>query len=132
MRLKNSIVAEGVNANTAFQAVVDEPIEVGGGELVPAGAVVSGRVEAARASNLKRDTATVRLTLESIDFSGTKLPLQTSSLFVSGKPRANRNPQRVSDGDESTAVRIEKGRRLVFRLTEPAYLASGRGATATR
>src|SRR5207248_10256820 len=84
VRLKNPVSAENPDADRTFQAVVDQPIVIEGNKLVPAGTLVSGRVESARASNLKRNSGYLRLTLDSIDLAGSKLPMQTSSLFVSG------------------------------------------------
>ena len=57
---------------------------IDGNKLIPRGAAVSGRVESARASNLKRNRGYVRLVLETIHLSGASLPVQTASLFVRG------------------------------------------------
>jgi hypothetical protein len=125
VRLKNPISAEDPDANRTFQAVVDQPVVIEGNKLVPAGTLVSGRVESARASNLKRNSGYLRLTLDSIDLAGTKLPMQTSSLFVSGNAGQPRTPQGPPADQPSAIIRLEKGRRLVFRLTEPLYVAGG-------
>jgi len=126
VRLKNPISAENPDANASFEAVVDQSVVIEGNKLVPLGTMVSGRVESARASNLKRDNGYVRLTLDSIHLAGLKLPVQTSSLFVRGKAGRTQTPQsQVPSGqDSATVIRLEKGRRLVFRLTEPVYVAA--------
>lgn len=126
VRLKNPISAENPDANGTFQAVVDEPVVIEGNKLVPLGTVVSGRIESARASNLKRNNGYLRLTLDSIDIAGSKLSVQTSSLFVRGNAGQTQTPQgHVSPGKVSaTVIRLEKGRRLTFRLTEPVYVAA--------
>lgn len=123
VRLKNPISAENPDANRTFQAVVDQPIVIEGNKLVPAGTLVSGRVESARASNLKRNSGYLRLTLDSIDLAGAKLPMQTSSLFVRGNAGQPRTPQSPLADQPPAIIRLEKGRRLVFRLTEPLYVA---------
>ena len=117
VRTKNPISAENPDVNETFEAMVDQPVVIDGNQLVPLGAMVSGRVESARASKLKRNRGYVRLTLESIQLAGSDVPVQTSSLFVRGRA----GPTQAS---ESPVVRLERGRRLVFRLTEPVEVAT--------
>lgn len=127
VRLKNPISADRPGPNATFDAVIDEPVVIAGNRLIPRGVTVSGRVESAGASNVRHNRGYVRLALDSIQFTGANLPVQTSSLFVRGAA--------VNDGvapipSESPAgVRLEKGRRLTFRLTEPVYLALSRSQT---
>jgi len=124
VRLKNPVSAENPDANGNFEAVVDQPVNIQGNKIVPVGATVSGRVESARASNLKRNSGYLRLTLDSINLAGSKLPVQTSSLFVRGNAGQAQTPLSLPSGQASAVViRLEKGRRLVFRLTEPLYVA---------
>jgi hypothetical protein len=125
VRTKNSISAENPDANGTFEAIVDQPVVIEGNQLVPLGTMVSGRVESARASNLKRNRGYVRLTLETIQLAGLNVPVQTSSLFVRGHAGQTRPEQ-------SPIVRLEKGRRLVFRLTEPVEVAASQRAPADR
>ena len=126
VRLKAPIAAENPGVNGTFEAVVDEAVVIEGNKLVPRGATVAGRVESARVSNVKRDHGYVRLALDSIKMGDVRLPIQTSSLFV----RGNASDRQVARGEmasnESSAVviRLEKGRRLTFRLAEPAYVAA--------
>ena len=124
VRLKSPISADNPAADRNFEAVVDQPVVLEGNSLVPLGAVVSGRVESSQASNLKRNRGSVRLVLESIHLAGANLPLQTSSLFVRGNPGETPTPQ--------TVIRLEKGRRLVFRLTEPLLIAATQRISAER
>jgi hypothetical protein len=128
VRLKNPVSAENPDANRTFQAVVDQPIVIEGNKLVPSGTLVSGRVESARASNLKRNSGYLRLTLDSIDLAGSSLPMQTASLFVSGNAGLLRNSRGTPADQPSAIIRLEKGRRLVFRLTEPLYVAASQRA----
>ena len=118
VRTKNPISAEKPDANGTFEAMVDQPVVVEGNQLVPLGAMVSGRVESARASNLRRSSGYVRLTLASIHLAGSNVPVQTSSLFVRGRAGLTPAPQ-------SQVVRLERGRRQVFRLTEPVDVSAG-------
>jgi hypothetical protein len=113
VRLKNPVSADNPQASGTFEAVVEEPVTVEGTTLVPRGASVAGRVESARTSKVKGN-AYVRVTLDSIDIAGKDLHLQTSSLFARGNA-AGRGPT-------LDPLTLEKGRRLTFRLTEPAYV----------
>lgn len=126
VRLKNPIFAGNSRSNGKFEAVLDQPIVIDGNRLVPLGATVAGRVESAQASNLKSNRGYVRLTLESIHLAGSVIRVETASLFVRGNASQSRlKPAQVSRGDISgTVVQLEKGRRLVFRLTEPVYVAA--------
>lgn len=134
VRLKNPISAENPGANGTFEAVVDEPVVIEGNRLVPRGATVAGRVESARASNLSRNRGYVRLALDSIHLAGVNLPIQTSSLFVRGNAGDTQVPQGDVPQSEAPAavIRLEKGRRLTFRLTEPAYVAASQQTQVDR
>lgn len=126
VRLKDPISTEGRRPSGTFEAIVDDPVTLDGNAIVPRGARVAGRVESARASKTKRNQNYVRLTLDSIDVSGRGLPVQTSSLFAHGKSAAGA----AAGGEGATEViRLEKGRRLTFRLTEPVYIASQQPAS---
>jgi len=130
VRLKTPVAAANPGANGTFEAVVDEPVVIEGNKLVPRGAVVAGRVESARVSNVKRDHGYVRLALDSIHMAGVSLPIQTSSLFVRGNAgdaqaaAGEGAPGETPNGTPTIVIRLEKGRRLTFRLTESAYVAA--------
>ena len=127
VRLKRPIAAGSAGPSSTFEGVVDEPLIVDGNTLIPRGAGVAGRVEAARSSEVKRNRGYVRLILDSIDVSGRDLPVQTSSLFA----RGNFGDTGGSEGDGSVPViHIEKGRRLTFRLIEPVSVSSLRPVSA--
>ena len=121
VRLQNPLTTQDPDAPGTFDAVVDSSVVIEGNTMVPRGAAVTGRVESALASKVKRNQGYVRLTLASLSIAGQSLPVQTSSLFA----RANAGDSADSEGDASSpAVHLEKGRRLTFRLTEPVLLAS--------
>jgi len=120
VRLRTPISADSPGASGTFDAVVDEPVLVEGNTLLPRGASVAGRVESAQASALRRNRGYVRLTLDSIAVAGQELRVQTASLFVNG----NTGETQPAAGDASSrVVRLESGRRLTFRLTEPVLIA---------
>lgn len=119
--LRDPLSADSAGASGAFGAVIDEPVVVGGTTLLPRGASVAGRIEAAHVSRFKRNRGYVQLTLASIAIGGQEIPIQTSSLFVNGIAS---DAQAVSDDSSPRTIRVESGRRLTFRLTEPVLLAS--------
>jgi len=114
VRLKAPLTAGDSVAEISFEAVVDEPVVIEGNTLIPRGAAVAGRIKSARVSNLKPSRGYVRLALESIHIGGLDVPLQTVSLFARQTPQSD------------AVIRLEKGRRLTFRLTEPVYLTTQR------
>jgi hypothetical protein len=116
VRLSNPVSAETSIASSSFEALVVEPVVVEGNVVVPRGAIVSGLVESVRSSQVKPSRGYVRLTLQSIQIGDSEVPLHTASLFAPQAPFHNAAP----------LVRLEKGRQLTFRLTEPAYTANQR------
>jgi hypothetical protein len=127
VRLNDLVSAEHPGPTNTFEAVLDEPVRIDGNVVVPRGSTVSGYVESAQMSDVKKNRGYIRLDLQSIDIGGRALPLQTSSLFTPGNPRLTL----VDGGKSSTNVMtLEKGRRLTFRLTEPVYLAAQRSTPA--
>jgi hypothetical protein len=100
-----------------FAGVVDEPVVMDGKMAVPRGATVTGRIEAAPASDGGRGRGYIRLTLDAITIAGKTMPLRTSSLFVRGSA-GEVLPPRQNDGETArpAVTRLQKGRRLTFRL----------------
>jgi hypothetical protein len=112
VRLKVPLVAES-GSSESFEALLDEPVVVEGNTLIPRDAIVSGRIESAHTSRATPDRGYVRLTLDSVQVDGLDVPIQTASLFARPLPKA--------DADSDT-IRLEKGRRMTFRLKDPVFL----------
>jgi hypothetical protein len=121
----SNLSTKNPGAGNTFEAVVDKPIVIEGNTLVPRGASVAGRVESSRASAVESSRGYVRLTLNAIAFEGRDLPIQTASLYARAQAEATGHSQ-----DPTRVVHLEKGRRLTFRLTEPAYVVSERPVPA--
>jgi hypothetical protein len=119
VRLNKSITADSPDASAIFDAVVDEPVVVNGITLVPRGAAAAGRVESARASTVERDRGYLRLTLATINVEGRDLRIQTSSVFARTNSSSGRD---FKNNNSANAIRLDKGRRLTFRLTGPVYV----------
>jgi hypothetical protein len=116
VRLKVPISSDSVRTSSTFEAEIEDPVAVDGATLISAGAVASGRVEEARPAT--QYGGYLRLTLNSIALPGRDLTLKTSSLFVRGKT----GDQNLGRSHGAVTVRLAPGRRLTFRLSEPAYI----------
>ena len=112
-----SAVSAGNSIHNTFEAVVDEPVAIRGNTLIERGATVSGRVQSVRTSNIKPDRGYICLALSSIHVGGIDMAVQTADLYAR---------QSQMNGKSSSVLRLAKGRRLTFRLTEPAYVSSQR------
>ena len=127
VRLNNLVSAEHPGPTNTFEAVLDEPVRIDGNVVVPRGSTVSGYVESAQMSDVKKNRGYICLDLQSIALGGRALPLQTSSLFT----RVTAGMTLVDGGKSSTNIMtLEKGRRLTFRLIAPVYLAAQRSTAA--
>ena len=127
VRVETQISSDLAGEEGTFAGVVDEPVVTDGKTAVPRGATVTGRIEAARASDGGRGRGYIRLTLDTITIAGKTLPLRTSSLFVHGDAVHGdavrggaggvASPDRNgAEQAHSTVTRLQKGRRLTFRL----------------
>lgn len=114
--LKNAIPAGNPLRNT-FEAVVDEPVAIAGNTLIARGTTVSGRIQSVRTSKVEPDRGYICLALASIHVGGIDVPVQTADLYARQSPTTDKS---------SSVIRLAKGRRLTFRLTEPAYVSSQR------
>ncbi len=133
VKLGRSLVPAKVHSGDPFVASVTGRITVDGRTIINLGAEVIGRVESAQASSPQLSRADrsgqstgkgyVQLTLTTIVVDGKQLPIQTSSLFARGtSPRSNVSSRGTDADVRSDVVRVQKGRRLTFRLTAPIAL----------
>jgi hypothetical protein len=126
VQLEDSLSANHVRAGDAFAASVAAPLTIDGDTLIEQGAEVTGRVESAQSQadrpGLVPGSGYFRLTLIAITVEGKQLALQTSSLFARGTFQESKASSSTSPTDLSDGVRVQKGRRLTFRLTAPVPL----------
>jgi hypothetical protein len=143
IRLQSSLSSTVSRSGDSFQAVLDEPIVVGGKIVAPPGAQVTGSVLAAKVSGGPHDPGYLRVTLASIVMNGKAAALETSSIFAKGGSSERRKlaaaKQSIPDGKGMPAepaldssdgslnsgledVKFSTGRRLTFRLTQPLHL----------
>jgi hypothetical protein len=90
VRLQQPISSTTAETGQSFSAVLDEPLMVNGRIVAPEGALVKGRVVAARKSGHLHDAGYLRVTLSSLSVNGREVPIQTSSMFVEGGNLKNR------------------------------------------
>jgi len=112
VRLKSPVTADDALTSTSFEAVLDEPVVVEGNALIPRGVLAAGRIQSSRISTVNPSRAYIRLALESIHVADKDIPVQTASLFARQAPQSD------------NVIRLEKGRRLSFRLSEPVSIAA--------
>lgn len=118
VRLNTPIRITGIGSeHLPFEGIVVDPVVIDGATLIPQGTLVSGKVESAGTSQLKPNRGYVRLALASVHAGGIDVPVQTASLFAR---------QSASPDQSSSAIGLEKGRRLTFSLSEPVYIATPR------
>jgi hypothetical protein len=107
VQLQNSLSAAQVRDGDTFTAAVAAPLAIDGDPLIERGAVATGHVESVRS---QAGSGYFQLTLSAITVEGRQLPLQTSSLFARGTSQ------------QADGVRVQKGRRLTFRVKSPVTL----------
>ena len=110
VRLQTPITVRVPIMEDAFEAVIDRAVEVNGNTLIPTGTSVAGHVESVFVSQMEPRRGYVGLELDSVRLGDANIPLQTSNLFAR---------QTSSRAVDKSAVRLERGHRLTFRLTEP-------------
>jgi hypothetical protein len=131
VRLENSLSISQTRPGDSFTALVAGPLNLEGGMLIHSGTPVIGRVEFVQPSSIRPglapDPGYLRLALNTITIDGRALELQTSSLFAKGTIQAAEPSMASSVGggvkSRSGEFRIQKGRRLTFRLTAPVTVA---------
>lgn len=122
VRLQEAISSATAQEGQNFAAVLDEPLEAAGRPVAPAGAPVTGRVVAVRRSGRLHDAGYLRLTITAINVNGKAVPVQASSLFVTGGSYRNRNLAWIGRG--------AGGGTLLGALTDGGKGALAGGAAA--
>ena len=107
VQLQDALSAAKVRAGDTFLASIAAPLAIDGDPFIERGAMATGHIEAVRA---EARSGYFQLTLTALTIDGRQLALQTSSLFARGTPQ------------QPGGIRVQKGRRLTFRLTSPVML----------
>jgi len=107
VELEDALSTAKVRAGDVFMASVAAPLAIEGDPLIERGTAATGHVESVRSH---AGSGYFQLTLSAITVEGRHFALQTSSLFARGTSQ------------QPDGVRVQKGRRLTFRLTSPVTL----------
>lgn len=107
VQLEHALSAAKVRAGDTFLASVAASLAIDGDPLIERGATATGHIESVHAD---AGSGYFQLTLAAITVDGRQLALQTSSLFTRGTAQ------------QADGIRVQKGRRLTFRLTSPVIL----------
>jgi hypothetical protein len=97
----------------SFEAVIEQPVLIQGNTLIPQGSSVVGHVESVFLSEMEPRRGYVGLVLDSIRIGEGTVPVQTSNLFARQTSMKN---------STVSTIRLERGRRLTFRLIQPISL----------
>lgn len=125
IRLQSALSSASSHAGDTFSATIDEPVVIDGQTLVARGTPATGRVLEAKPAASPRgqslEPGYLRIVLVSLDIAGRPVMIETSSIFVKGGSRGERNP---ATGAASGAGQKEKDvafgvdRRLNFSLAQ--------------
>jgi hypothetical protein len=107
VELEDALSTAKVRPGDAFSASVAAPLAIEGDPLIERGTAATGHVESVRSH---AGSGYFQLTLSAITVEGRHFALQTSSLFARGTSQ------------QHEGLRVQKGRRLTFRLTSPVTL----------
>lgn len=135
VRLQQALSSASARTGESFPAVLDDPVVVGGKTIVPRGALVTGSVSAAKASEEPNDPGYLRLTVISMMVKGKAIPLRATSVFAKGgayvsPPLINASALNSANGSDSRVsrskddVKFSTGHRLTFRLAQPFHSQS--------
>ncbi|HUS18408.1 MAG TPA: hypothetical protein VMZ25_02045 [Terriglobales bacterium] len=104
IRLQSAISSASATSGDSFDFVLAEPLVVNGKTVAPAGASGLGRVVAARKSGRLHNAGYLRLALASVEVEGKQVPLQSSSVFISGGSYKKRNWAWIGGGAGAGAL----------------------------
>jgi hypothetical protein len=104
IRLQNSISSASATPGQSFDFTLVEPIVVDGKTIAAAGANGVGRVVAARSSGRLHNAGYLRIAMASIDVQGKQVPVQSSSIFISGGRYGKRNTAFIGGGAGAGAL----------------------------
>jgi hypothetical protein len=104
IRLQSAISSASATSGDSFDFVLAEPLIVAGKTVASIGAQGTGRVVAARKSGRLHNAGYLRLALASIEVEGKQVPLQSSSVFISGGSYKKRNWAWIGGGAGAGAL----------------------------
>jgi hypothetical protein len=127
--LNQQLSTEDNRAGDTFSTTLQEPYVEGNTVLLPAGAIIQGRVTASQQSTRVGRTAVLKLAFESVSFYGHSYPLSAAVMDA--------NPERRSRSSTTTAGKIAAGAaagallgRILGKDTKSTVTGAAIGAAA--
>jgi hypothetical protein len=128
VRLRKPMSSASAHPGDSFEAVLDEPVQGDGRNLLSRGAVMTGRVLDAKSSAGGRSPGYLRITLISLNTGSKAFLIDTSSIFAKA---GSRDRTGAGTASSTSAPNPSQGvaevvfatdRRLTFRLAEAVDL----------
>ena len=104
VRLQSSISSASAQSGDSFGFVLTEPLVVNNVTVAPAGTNGTGRVVAAKSSGRLHNAGYLRIALASLDIDGKEVPVQSSSIFITGGRYKKRNLAWIGGGAGAGAL----------------------------
>ena len=123
VRLAETLDTQRNRTGDRFRATLDTPIAVDGKDVIPRGAIFSGRVDASKPSGRLKGRAVISLALDSFELNGKKYDIATSHAGRSSKSHKKRNILAIGGGAAGGAA-------IGALAGGPAGAAIGAGAGA--
>jgi hypothetical protein len=118
VRLRSALSSALSHPGDTFSATIDEPVVIDGQILVARGTPATGRVlEAKHAARQSLDPGYLRIVLVNLNIGGRPVMIETSSIFIKGGSRGERNPA-SGVGQKEKDVVFNIDRRLNFSLAQ--------------
>ena len=98
VRVDQALSTERNRAGDKFRATLEAPVEMGGREVLPRGARVSGHVTTSRPSGRLEGRAVIGITLDSVESNGQAVPISTSLDTKTSEAHKKRNIELIGGG----------------------------------
>jgi hypothetical protein len=104
VRVDEALSTRTDRAGDKFHGTLDEPVEVGGREVLSRGARVEGHVTTSRPSGRLKGRAVIGITLDSVEYRGRRVPVETTLDSRASAAHKRRNIEMIGGGAGIGAV----------------------------
>jgi glucose/arabinose dehydrogenase len=98
VRVDQALSTERNQEGDKFRATLEAPVAIGGREVLPRGARVSGHVTTSRPSGRLEGRAVIGITLDSVESNGRAVPISTSLDTKTSEAHKKRNIELIGGG----------------------------------